>query len=647
MLDTTLATTFIPGTNLKGKVAGANWLFLLPNLHLMRVVCMGLPQQTTLPMLSAFSQELIIVATSPQQAKVASQHSAGAKVQVLALGTEQQLLLPDHSVDLLLLADQPMVRALGQNPALYTKMQQLLTPEGLLYYEYTGALDPLDDAQLTAMQRFWLTPLSGEMHTAVPVRDGATIGYFRAQGIYTPSINRQSIKYAWQGLRQSQRPANALPSTTGAKPITKDKHLPKPPTTEEMTEGMPAKRRPDRPFRKVIKRAKSNVHTLTKRLGTQFLQTAGTAEEFLSRDQMLGSRLQRRGVLRSKANGTAADQLPAYVQTLAQADGLTLADFGWGLAARGDYSSRKLLFFLFKREQSGGAKAKPATTPTYVVKMVRDPIFNARLENEVSALRALYAHGVGDRETLPQVVFAGHHAGLAIVGESAVDGVPFRQRTQLSADCPYANAATTWFTELAVATATPLAATPVQVAATLQLLLTQFAVIYQLSPTHLAFLTKQLATLQRSQAPFPLVFQHGDPGTWNLLVTPSGRVAVLDWEAAEAQGMPLWDLFYFLRSYAVGVAQHQGVHNSLQGFTQQLLTPTALRRRVADVTHTYAERIGLASDTIAPLFYTCWVHRALKEATRLTPAQLENGHYVNLLRLCIDQETAVRQLWQR
>ena len=31
-----------------------------------------------------------------------------------------------------------------------------------------------------------------------------------------------------------------------------------------------------------------------------------------------------------------------------------------------------------------------------------------------------------------------------------------------------------------------------------------------------------------------------------------GRVVFLDWEAAEARGMPLWDLFYFLRSFAVG-----------------------------------------------------------------------------------------------
>jgi len=606
----------------------------------MRVVCIGLPQPTTLPMLSAFSQALVIVATNPQQAKVAGQHTTLANVQVLTFGAEQQVPLPDHSVDLLLFADPALVRARSQNQTLGAEMGRLLSPNGLLYYEYSGASDPLQDAKLEAMQRFWLTPLSGEMHTAVPASDGSTIRYFRDQGIYTPSINRQSIKLAWQGLRKPQRRTDIPRLPIATQQITTDQK----PAAKALT---PMKRNQGTRVGKVIKRAKSNLRTVAKRLGTQFLEAAGSAEAFLSQDQVLGSRLQRRGVVRGKANGAGADQLPTYLQALAQADGIALNNFGWGLTARGDYSSRKLLFFLFDRSQPIAEKAKAATAPTYVVKMVRDPIFNARLENEVNALRALYAHGVGDRETLPQVIFAGHHAGLAIVGESAIDGVPFRQRTQLTADCPYASAATTWFTELAAATTKPLAATPAQVAETLKLLLTQFAAIYHLSPTHHAFLTHQITTLGQSSTPFPLVFQHGDPGTWNMLVTPSGRVAVLDWEAAEAQGMPLWDLFYFLRSYAVGVAQAQGVRNSLHGFTQQLLMPTGLRQRVTDVTQTYCERVGLAGDTLAPLFYTCWVHRAIKEATRLAPAQLENGHYVNLLRLCIDQEAAVRQLWQR
>ena len=53
--------------------------------------------------------------------------------------------------------------------------------------------------------------------------------------------------------------------------------------------------------------------------------------------------------------------------------------------------------------------------------------------------------------------------------------------------------------------------------------------------------------------------------------------------------------------------------------------------------HTASQRAGL---TVEPLFYTCWMHRALKEATRLPPEHLEEGHYLRLLRLCIERRSA-------
>jgi hypothetical protein len=43
---------------------------------------------------------------------------------------------------------------------------------------------------------------------------------------------------------------------------------------------------------------------------------------------------------------------------------------------------------------------------------------------------------------------------------------------------------------------------------------------------------------------------------------------------------------------------------------------------------------------VEPLFYTCWMHRALKEATRLQPDRLESGTYVRLLRLCVARRDA-------
>jgi aminoglycoside phosphotransferase (APT) family kinase protein len=57
-------------------------------------------------------------------------------------------------------------------------------------------------------------------------------------------------------------------------------------------------------------------------------------------------------------------------------------------------------------------------------------------------------------------------------------------------------------------------------------------------------------TVERSEkllaSPLPLVFEHGDLCHPNLLVREDGRVGVLDWERAQAAGLPGYDLFFFL-----------------------------------------------------------------------------------------------------
>ena len=66
---------------------------------------------------------------------------------------------------------------------------------------------------------------------------------------------------------------------------------------------------------------------------------------------------------------------------------------------------------------------------------------------------------------------------------------------------------------------------------------------------------------------------------------------------------------------------------------------------MAEATARYCERVGLAPELVEPLFYTCWMHRGLKEATRLTAAQLSRGHYFNVLRACIEQREALAPLF--
>jgi hypothetical protein len=636
MLDTTLATTFVPGTNLKGEVAGANWFFLLPSLELEQILCLGTPPLTTLTALARLSHNVVVMCTISghlQQISELSQRRGLDNVYPVAPNGQAALSLPSSRVDLALIVGKSGIRCLSRDRALLAELQRLLKPEGLIYFEFGGPIGRLLEGKgmdngsewFGPPQLFWVTPSSGETHTAVPLEDRDTIKYFLRHKLYSPSVNlrapfRQARRYLSRHRRSSQ-PTRRSGALAGRAVADSANHQPR-----------------------------QTLRPIAQKAGVGLLRSFEHVEEFLGRHLLFSRLTWRYGALVGCAPAGLADQPPQYLRTIARDAGIDIENYRWGLSAPGDYSSRKVLFFLFGPSTSSPVPGQCGTgqaghrrargSPEYIVKMIRDPIFNPRLENEYRALSLLHEKGIGDRETLPQVVFFGHHSDLAIVGETAIDGTPFRQQTEATADCPYARAAIDWLIDLSAATANPTAATPEQVAEGLRKLFNRFVEIYRLTPEQHAFLAEQIATIARSQEALPLVFQHGDPGTWNVMVTKSGRVAFLDWEAAESQGMPLWDLFYFTRSYCVGAARARGTRDRLEGFSQQFLAESPLSRLVVEATGRYCERTGLPGHLVEPLFYTCWMHRALKEANRLTPASLEGGHYVNLLRLCIEQRNA-------
>jgi aminoglycoside phosphotransferase (APT) family kinase protein len=210
-----------------------------------------------------------------------------------------------------------------------------------------------------------------------------------------------------------------------------------------------------------------------------------------------------------------------------------------------------------------------------------------------------------------------------------VPGSAFAARTRGSADCPLAGAAAEWLTSLGAATARPVR--PERVAGVLEELLSRYTAIYRPAPEERAFLAQQIARVAASSAAVPGVLQHGDPGTWNVRVRPDGRVVFTDWEAAESCGMPLWDLLYFLRSYVL-LGRMRGLQGRLDTVGRHFLGGSPLSALVHTRIARYVERVGVPPGLIEPLFHTCWMHRALKEATRLTPDTLGDGRFVQLLR---------------
>ncbi|MBK9715637.1 MAG: phosphotransferase [Kouleothrix sp.] len=616
MLDTTLTTEFVPGTNVKGEVAGANWLFLLPDFALDRVVCFGLVAPASLAAVARMAGEVLVLAEGESISREVAEISHKYRLFNVRM-VQGASVLPDGSASLVLVTDEAL-RSLARDPIAVAELQRVLQPEGLLYFEHNGVLGREDairrlSAVLGEAQRFWLTPLGGEMHTAVPDQDKATIEYFLRHGLTSRSVNLSALKHAVRANLQPQARGGAAPGPQGptAAPRGKSK-------------------------RGLKTRAKRAVRTTLASLFNTVQGAFDGAEQQLIGSTLLGGVARRYGVLVGGAPSRLTEQPPRYLREIASAAGVDIAHHRWGLSARGEYSSRKVLVFLFNHADE---------TPEYIVKMTRDRALNPRLENEHRALALLAEMGVGDRETLPQVAFFGHHNHLAVLGETIVDGVPFERRASAAADCVYAHDAIRWLTELGAKTADRAGATPADVAAGLGSLLRRFVEIYRLTETEQAFLEAQVATLGESRSAFPLVFQHGDPGTWNAVVTPAGHSAFLDWEAAEPQGMPLWDLFYFVRTYGAWSLRTAIAGDVTKGFVPQFLAPSPFQSMLVDATARYCARVGVPEQFVEPLFYTCWMHRALKESTRLSPHVLDRGHYVNVLRASIARRDDLHALF--
>ena len=605
MLDVTLSTAFHPGANVKGRISGANWVFLRPAVPAERVVCLGAPTAPTLATLAAVSDSVLVLAHSNHQMRrnrAVTRHPAGNVRFCLARDTAG-MPLADRTVDVLVIQGWRSGRRLRRDPKLREELRRALKPDACVYYEYFGTLDPFRHLPLLnggagapGGRRFWLTPWRGELQSAVPLEDSPMAAYFRDHRLtgssFTGRLQRAATcAHGWFAPAPARMPGIGAPPQEPSGP-------------SNGRDGLDDAVRHRCPL-------PSSRHR---------------------RPSWLARWVERHGVLRGLSAPALDRHPPQYLSAIAAAFGIELADLRWGFSARGDYGSRKLLFY-FAEAQAGAA-----LTPRYVAKMVREPRFNARLENEYRALSLVDRRGAVDAGTVPRAVFFGHHGGLAIIGESAIDGVPFAQATDATVGCRYLHATVDWLIGLAAATAEPLRR-PGEISPFMWLL-GQFSDIYHTTTDEQQFLSAQIARLLEHGDALPTTFQHGDPGTWNILATPAGGVALLDWEAAEPRGVPLWDLLYFLRSYAIGAARRAGTRRSLDGFTQQFLSDTPMHRMAADATGRYCRRVGVPDDLIGPLFYSCWMHRAIKEATRLPAERLDNGHYINLLRLAIAKRAA-------
>ena len=280
--------------------------------------------------------------------------------------------------------------------------------------------------------------------------------------------------------------------------------------------------------------------------------------------------------------------------------------------------------------------AEPDPRPRVAVKIARVPEAAAGLAREAAALRSLSAVRPGGLPGVPRLLFCREFGGLPAVGETALEGIPLLSQVTRSSYRDLALKATTWIGELARATLgrSPGSGLPHFVDAAFGEFEATFGPI--LDPAMVRASREMLTGLS-----LPTVCEHRDYSPWNILIAPDGRLAVLDWESAELQGVPALDLIYFLTylTFALDNALNsKRIEASYRaGFTPSTFTGEIHQECLAQ----YAARVGIDPRVVGRLRVLAWILHSRSEyrhfeadtAGKPTAAALRRSLFVRLWEL--------------
>lgn len=311
-----------------------------------------------------------------------------------------------------------------------------------------------------------------------------------------------------------------------------------------------------------------------------------------------------------RGDGSSAPNMPrpGFVEAIRT----TLAE-GWERWGLGPTPSRLSLLL-----QTGGPRsvskvvalvfAEGRETPAVVLKVPRVPESVAPLRTEATALRALTGCA-----GVPRLLFAETHGDVFVVGESFVEGTPLVALERRARFESVATMATDWLITLAEGRSA--SAPSAWYDRLVESPLAEFVATF--GPVLDREMVRETRERLRMLGPLPLVCEHRDFSPWNVLLTASGELGVLDWEGAELRGLPVLDLVYFL-AYLTFVRDGSDDVPSRRASYRSMLHPEADAGAVAHrCLERYCERLRIPRAALGPLRLLVWLVHARSEYRRL------------------------------
>jgi hypothetical protein len=314
----------------------------------------------------------------------------------------------------------------------------------------------------------------------------------------------------------------------------------------------------------------------------------------------------------------AVARKPGADMAAAHSDLDRLIDSGWGDWGLGMHRQKTSRFVMTSGFRSTNKIVslvfnEPEAQPRLAIKMARVPEATATLLNEAASLRAL-RHAHPNLGGVPHVLFCQTAGAALALGESVVSGLPIFTHLRRDTYRALAEQATDWQIALAGKSrpAPRRAWWDRLVVPALSNFRAAFGAVAEASQLQLAH--DLLAAIDE----LPLVCEQRDFGPWNVLLTTSGEIGVLDWESAELQGLPALDLIYFLSYLAFfydGAIRSGHIRESYRaalggaGLTGQAFHECLER---------YADAVGIERAALPALRALTWMLHAQSEYRRMS-----------------------------
>ncbi len=377
------------------------------------------------------------------------------------------------------------------------------------------------------------------------------------------------------------------------------------------------------------------------------LEAAGARRYFLGSRPPVPNRLRRfaRRIGRSLLTLASLRVVPFPICTVSRkpdgihADSPTLPDASqaaqlgvaptrqsWLLLTGGTRTIHKVVGLVFE---------EPEPRPHAVVKWARVPEAVGLLEKEDLALQAVHRLRPGGIAGVPRVLFSEHAEGGFRLGETALTGAPLYTQLHRRSARALAVQATDWLVDLA---GQPRPRPRSEFSnRLLEPVVAEFEATFGtvLEPA----LLRQTRAVLQSLDSCPIVCEHRDFSPWNILRTPAGELAVLDWEGAELDGLPALDLIYFLAHVGFYLDGAYSSGRYRESYRASLDPSTFVGSIRAEALARYQRRLDLGPAQLAPLNVLVWLVHARSEYQRLVsdaapqavaPGRLRRAGFVGL-----------------